>query len=721
MKDLSKLRLPERYLPLRSLGEGGMGAVVLAEDLELGREVAVKVLHERASPDTRRLLQEARGMASLEHPGLARVYDVETEGPQPYLVMEYIPGRDLAEVPPPDPLAAMLEVGQALAALHAAGLLHRDVKPSNLLLSREGRVVLVDLGLVQISNQARLTLTGELVGTPAFLAPELLLGEDASPASDWYAWGVTLHCLVDGNPEVFPNWMAWAAGGPEPTPRPLVGRPPGSPEARVIEACTRVEPDRRPRNLRAIRLLVEAPREEPGGPAAPTEALTLELPGEPHEPAPAPPEGSELRKPPPSGRGRLLLPWAVLLLGGLLTWSWSPRASGPSPSPAAPSPSATPSLDAAWPPALPRDLGERLHQEWLDALVAPFPLRVRGAPENLAGLEAAHRELGALALDALPQEGAVLDWLQGAGPDPALPSALREALEAHDQDLATMGAAPVFAALLPRWDTTEQLAAPLPLSPDHRNTLQDLDAVFGESGEGPAGSWYPRARHHLARCLLGLEDLEEELSRESSGMTRLFSLGKLGPIRAAWYQRDRRPGLRRLLAPCQASARAFLMASYRALSHLPGEGPPDTIQAFEQALERIAPALLPDMIGAGRRRLFAPEETPPLARTLVALTLRQLRHLRQSQGIGPDLHAEEELRAWEDFLLVGEDKLARSALERYLGSLLALDQGTRLESALVRHRRQLGQISQRRLEELREAAHQGRAGAFSPDWIPAPD
>jgi hypothetical protein len=201
-----------RYVVLGELGRGGMGVVWRAEDRVMGRHVAVKELHLPAglSPDDRRLfrerlLREARTAGRLNDPGIVTVYDVVTDRGVDHIVMELIDARTLAEVVaqhgPLDEARATDVARQLLAALqvaHAGGVVHRDVKPANVMLAAGGRVKLTDFGIAQAADDSRLTSTGALIGSPAYMSPERLVSGSASPAADLWALGATLYAAVQG-------------------------------------------------------------------------------------------------------------------------------------------------------------------------------------------------------------------------------------------------------------------------------------------------------------------------------------------------------------------------------------------------------------------------------------------------------------------------------------------------------------------------------------------
>jgi hypothetical protein len=204
-------RLIERYRLVRTLGAGGMGRVWLATDEVLHRDVAVKqvippagLTDEESDEVAARGLREARAIARLSHPNVVRIYDVIAGRPHPWIIMEYVPGRSLQEVIEQDgPLspahAARIGLGvlAALVAAHRAGVLHRDVKPSNVLLSA-GRVVLTDFGLATLAGDSTVTRTGQILGSPAYIAPERARDGSTGPASDLWSLGATLYAAVEG-------------------------------------------------------------------------------------------------------------------------------------------------------------------------------------------------------------------------------------------------------------------------------------------------------------------------------------------------------------------------------------------------------------------------------------------------------------------------------------------------------------------------------------------
>jgi serine/threonine protein kinase len=201
-----------RYRLLSPLGEGGMGTVWRARDEVLRREVAVK---EVRAPDGlpvperermyARLEREAWAAARVAHRNVVTVYDVAVADGRPWIVMELVRGITLADLldaegplPPRRSAGIGAEVLSALRAAHAAGVLHRDVKPGNVLMANDGRVVLTDFGIARVEGSSALTMTGEVIGSPEFLAPERALGRDPGPESDLWSLGVLLYAAVEG-------------------------------------------------------------------------------------------------------------------------------------------------------------------------------------------------------------------------------------------------------------------------------------------------------------------------------------------------------------------------------------------------------------------------------------------------------------------------------------------------------------------------------------------
>ncbi|MBW8482985.1 serine/threonine-protein kinase [Actinomadura parmotrematis] len=195
-----------RYRLGALLGRGGMGEVWSAEDLRLRRAVAVKVVTRELGGDPTalaRFRREAEAAARLDHPGITAVHDFDEHGGRPYLVMQLLDGRELDALRGSSPgvlLGLMVQVAEALAHAHGQGVVHRDLKPGNLMCLPGGRAKICDFGLARDLAASTLTMSGTVLGTPAYMAPEQWRAEPATPRTDLYAFGATLHTLLAGAP-----------------------------------------------------------------------------------------------------------------------------------------------------------------------------------------------------------------------------------------------------------------------------------------------------------------------------------------------------------------------------------------------------------------------------------------------------------------------------------------------------------------------------------------
>ncbi|MFF4698829.1 serine/threonine-protein kinase [Streptomyces chattanoogensis] len=361
MSDLGRL-IAGRYRLVERVGRGGMGTVWRAEDELLGRHVAVKKLHvpPHLQDDEIRTLyertrREARSAARIAHPHVIVVHDVVDDEGLPCIVMEYIPSVTLSDVlkrkgplPPGEAARIGRSMAAALRAAHDAGVLHRDVKPANVLLGHDGRIVLTDFGIAVESGTPSLTRTGELVGSIQYLAPERLRTgiAEPGPACDLWSLGATLYQAVEGRhpfhrDTAIETAYAIAADTHEP-PRNAGDLAP------VIEGLLVKEPGRRMDAHEAERLL---------GQVAVTGTASVDLPTRPERAAvPAAPARA-------GGRGRRVVLWcaaavaaAVTATGGVLLWPEDgaapkgarPTAAKPSVHSSSPTPSPPPPLPAGY-------------------------------------------------------------------------------------------------------------------------------------------------------------------------------------------------------------------------------------------------------------------------------------------------------------------------------------------------------------------------------------
>src|SRR5690349_9733887 len=335
--DEAPTRIGNRYRLDQRIGAGAMGAVWRGTDELLNRTVAVKELLAAAEPPTaaggdaleesrQRLMREGRIGARLQHPHVISMFDVVVHDDRPWLVMEYLPSQSLAamltEKGPMEP-RVVAEIGRqvadGLAAAHAAGVVHRDVKPGNVLIADDGRVKLTDFGVSRAVDDVQLTRTGLIAGTPAFLAPEVARGQDPTSASDVFALGATLYAAVEGGPPFGLDDNAYAllhkvaTGEVEP--------PKQSGELHeVMMRLLAKEPEERPTAAQARDLLakVAAGAAAPAAAAATATAVMAPPPGRtaPRRPAPRPaaaPAGAV--RPPADPRDRRRPPiWLIALV-----------------------------------------------------------------------------------------------------------------------------------------------------------------------------------------------------------------------------------------------------------------------------------------------------------------------------------------------------------------------------------------------------------------------
>ena len=209
MRPVEGLALGDRYRLVRRIAIGGMGEVWVANDRALGREVAVKLLREEYAGNEdflERLRTEARNSAALSHPNIAQMYDYGEQNQSGYLVMELVMGEPMADLLEREPvltpsklLPILAQTARALHAAHQAGVVHRDVKPGNILLEPRGIVKITDFGVSLAANQIPMTATGMVMGTAQYLSPEQAIGQAATGASDVYALGIVAYESVAGN------------------------------------------------------------------------------------------------------------------------------------------------------------------------------------------------------------------------------------------------------------------------------------------------------------------------------------------------------------------------------------------------------------------------------------------------------------------------------------------------------------------------------------------
>ncbi len=257
-----------RYRVLRKIGEGGMAVVHLAVDEKLGRDVAIKILRERYENHDEiriRFQHEARAISSFDHPNILKVYDFSgEESRQLWIVTELIHGRNLAQILETTPsgwlhpvIAASIvrEICRALASAHEHGVIHRDVKPENVMITHHGTVKLMDFGIAKIQRITSMTQTGMFMGSPSYMSPEQVRGRDVDPRSDIYSLGVLFYELITGKLPFTGSSTADIAmrilNGDFAHPRFIMAGIPDSID-RCIVQCMSLQPENRPQTIEAV-------------------------------------------------------------------------------------------------------------------------------------------------------------------------------------------------------------------------------------------------------------------------------------------------------------------------------------------------------------------------------------------------------------------------------------------------------------------------------------
>lgn len=367
--EIGPVRIGNRYRLDERIGTGAMGAVWRAVDELLNRTVAMKELlavlpgtsTTQIEESRQRMLREGRIGARLQHPNVISTFDLVVDDDHPWLVMEYLPSESLAarlRRRGPLPAADVAEIGRqvadGLAAAHQAGVVHRDVKPGNVLISEHGLVKLTDFGVSRATDDVQLTRTGVIAGTPAYLAPEVAQGRQPTAASDVFALGATLYTAVEGTPPFGLDENAYAllhkvaTGEPEP-PRQA------GPLAGTVMRLLSVDPEKRPSAAQARDLLAAIAVGHAVAPAGPLGGLPTEgAPARDDTPSPTPVDRPIRSRRAPALLGLLLCVLVVVAGATIVTLanaSTGRAAAPPATPPPAAAPPVTPSMTVASTPS----------------------------------------------------------------------------------------------------------------------------------------------------------------------------------------------------------------------------------------------------------------------------------------------------------------------------------------------------------------------------------
>jgi eukaryotic-like serine/threonine-protein kinase len=331
--------LAGRYRLESLIAAGGVGEVWRAHDMVLSRPVAVKLLraeHTEHAETLARFRAEAHHAGALSHPAIARVLDYREQVPPhpPFLVLELVDGPSLAAILTAGPLTAdqtmdvVMQVAAGLEAAHETGLIHRDIKPGNLLLTRKGQVKITDFGIAHVAGSAPVTRTGTVIGTPAYLAPERVSGASATPASDLYSLGIVAYECLAGTPP-FNGQPVDVAVAHRDRPLPPFPLPVPAEVAQLVADLTVKDPAARPASAQEVAVRAGRLREDMAGPDGTAglwvhtlpavAAAALPAPG----PDPADPPTIRWQDPPTEGlrrprRPRRIAAAAVLAAGGVI-------------------------------------------------------------------------------------------------------------------------------------------------------------------------------------------------------------------------------------------------------------------------------------------------------------------------------------------------------------------------------------------------------------------
>ena len=331
MSEARKTVLDNRYDVVRPLGSGGMGEVYLARDRVLGRDVALKVLRKQYAGDeefAERFKREAMSAASLSHPNIVQVYDRdETEEGASYIAMEYVPGGTLKEristqgpLEAADAAALGAQVAEALGAAHDRGMVHRDIKPQNVLITARGAAKVADFGIARAGSSVTISRTGSVMGTAGYMSPEQALGKPATSKSDLYSLGVVLYEALTGElPYTAENPIAVSMKHVNEPLRPPLELNPGIPEGINALVTKLLAKDPQDRYANADELANDLWRVNRGLEPVSAGVGRMQRPRAQRTVVASPDVTSEMPRPRPAPmRRRRGLPWSLIALAAVL-------------------------------------------------------------------------------------------------------------------------------------------------------------------------------------------------------------------------------------------------------------------------------------------------------------------------------------------------------------------------------------------------------------------
>jgi serine/threonine protein kinase len=584
-----------------------MGEVHLAYDQNLDREVALKILRLEGAEDSAqaRFGREAELLAHHPHPGIVNVLDLSLQNDPPFLVLEWMPGGDLAGLLRSGPsleteevIRIGLRLARALAHLHSHGILHRDIKPENILLDADGEVALADLGLALDSSGDALTRTGHVVGTPVYMASEVLERAIYSPASDLYSLAVVLAELATGRRLGRPASLGNAA-------QELTRQVEPSALRRLLRHCLRENSEARLQDAAALIRELEAIEGVP---------LHTAVLGSSHADSTLSQDVHTARPGswwPSVARRNITIAVVCVGLAGLFGATMRIRGTTPPPATTPPSGSAvgpTSPFDEGLARRLESELEQALGYHWDDQ-----GHQLVGAGTH--SFPSAFSLYGVVILDRLPTEAEVLRWLSHGGTPERLTDRDRAALRKYDLNLSELGFPPTFRPFLN--------AAPRPFTGEIPEILLHLPRVpplAVPPPDHPSAGWWQAAAELLARGAEVQEELtvayrggELELDGLLPSETRHLAVftGQdpdsvsvlAGSLRGSPAGRDR---LREILGEGREIVRDFMVAAAYALD---SPDPPDIdlhIAAAEGGVLTMNGFLLGTLLSASRDRLFGP-------------------------------------------------------------------------------------------------------------------